>query len=485
MRHFGLPVLASAILILSAACDDEASSGGFKKTDCPMPIPEGQNAANIRCGTITLPEDPTQEDGATVTLAVAVLEATGNDPKAEPLLVVNGGPGIPTLAGAMQAFTSEFAEPLQTSRDIVFVDQRGTGYSLPSLDCPEQRESYRKALAGEGDVYAGLAACGERLAGQGVNLSHYNSSTIARDLSATMKTLGYDEWDVYGWSYGTRIALTMLRDAPDGVRSVVLDATVPPQADGQSAVSQTFGGALGALAEDCGADAACVATYPDFEPDTLRLAREKLNETPLVVQIDDPLEETTLVTINGGWFRQAIIGAMYDVRLIPSVPGAINAVAQGRTSAARDLVSATAFDFDSTADGMFFSVLCNEDIPFDTGDEVGLQLCQDLGVRVTPELIEDKAVSSDVPVLLLGGEYDPVAPLSDAELALETLSHGMLVKFPYEGHGVFLTLQAMDGETPASHACSVGIIAAFLDDVAATPDTGCVDDGPPPGFVVE
>ncbi len=140
MRHFGLLVLASAILILSAACDDEASSGGFKKMDCPMPIPEGQNAANIRCGTITLPEDPTQEDGATVTLAVAVLEGAANAPKAEPLLVVNGGPGIPTLAGAMQAFTSEFAEPLQTSRDIVFVDQRGTGYSLPSLDCPEQSE---------------------------------------------------------------------------------------------------------------------------------------------------------------------------------------------------------------------------------------------------------------------------------------------------------------------------------------------------------
>lgn len=451
-----------------------------------MPLPAGQQEGDVRCGFVTVAQDPARSDGALEKLAVAILAATGTDPQPDSLLIVNGGPGIPTLSVAMQAFTKEFAQPLQSRRDLVFVDQRGTGLSTPSLDCPEQRTRYRELLStNEGIDYAGLFTCAERLKQVGVNLSDYTSAAIARDMVDVMQALGYDRWNVYGWSYGTRIALTALRDTPDDIRSVVLDSTVPLEADVQSSVSASFGSALTALFEDCAANPACDAAYPDMNLDTLRSARAKLDGEPVVLEVNDPtLGGKATVHVNGGLFRELVLNAMYDVRLIPSLPALIAEVSSGDISGLQAFAQEALFDFDTSADAMFFAVLCNEEVPFDEGDTFGKSICGRLSLT-TGNPIEDVPVRSDVRALILAGAYDPVTPPDYGRLVESSLSNSTFVLFPYEGHGLLLNLQAEDGEIPLAHTCAVAIVAAFLDDIDSDPDAACADTQPAPTFDVD
>lgn len=493
-RHRTLLSLTVGLASLLAACDDESSRGAtdslaadgtFVGSACVMPLPAGQASGNVRCGSVTLPQNPETSDGMQVKLAVAILTATGEEPQPDPLLIINGGPGIPTLTMAMQAFTKEFAQPLQSRRDLVFVDHRGTGLSTPSLDCPEQRARYREALAAGGNIdYEGLSICAERLARDGVRLSDYHSAAIARDMTTVMGALGYEQWNIYGWSYGTRVTLTALRDAPERIRSVVLDSTVPLEADVQSSVSANFGAALLTLSEDCTADARCGDTYPGLQLDALRSARAKLEASPVVVKVDDAaLGDTASVLVNGASFREFVLSAMYDVRLIPALPAWIAAVNNGDTTVLRPLVQQTVFDFDSTADAMFFAVLCNEELPFDDPGTFRQSPCGRLDLA-SPNSIEDASVRSDVRALILAGSYDPITPPDYGRLVGSALPNSTLTVFPYEAHGVLLNLHAMDGETPSAHACAARVIAAFLD---AETDTaaGCIEKLPPPLFNID
>ena len=176
----------------------------FTETDCWFDLP------GVVCGYLTVPEDRGDPMGNQVELAVAIIESQSANPLPDPVIYLEGGPGGAALLG----IESLLDHPLLADRDLIMFDQRGTGFSVPSLNCYELEED-----EGENAVQA----CRDRLLDEGVNLDAYNTAATAADVNDLRLALGYEQVNLLGVSYGTKAALTTLRDFPTVIRSVVVD----------------------------------------------------------------------------------------------------------------------------------------------------------------------------------------------------------------------------------------------------------------------
>src|SRR4051794_6080514 len=207
----------------------------YVSAPCPNPTPPGYPqfdlGSNFTCGYLTVPENRSKADSRTIRLLVATLQAASPTPAADPIVWLTGGAGSPVLADANTAA----GLGINADRDVIFVEQRGNYSSQPSLVCPEIGE-FSAALVTEPYLDPGTreqskaatTACRDRLASSGVDLAAYSTAENARDIADLRVAMGIAKWNLYGYSYGTLLALTVLRDHPAGVRSAVLDSVVPP-----------------------------------------------------------------------------------------------------------------------------------------------------------------------------------------------------------------------------------------------------------------
>ncbi len=482
----------------------------FEAATCPFSLPDGQTE-HARCGFLSVPEDRAHPHARTLKLAVAVLRAPAPTSAADPIVYLSGGPGGPSLNGEMQVFGAQFASPLQSKRDLVFFDQRGTGLSQPGLYCPEVRKNFLDSLAqnepGGSDAdeanarrVSALLACREHLIADGTDLGAYNSAESAADIADLMPALGYGDYNLFGVSYGTRLALTAMRDRPQHLRSVVLDSTLPVQANANAERAPNFERALDTLFAGCKSDGACNAAFPQLEATFFDLVA-KLNREPIVVEPKDPATGATgRVVVTGDRLMAGVWQALYDTSLLGILPFAIDSIAHGNSGILELLAESVVFRFNDFSDGMSQSVNCNEEIPFTTqrivtdanaevrkqivDGEVGttnaaaakrlLDLCTAWGTP-PPDARENEPVRSDIPTLVLAGEYDPVTPPAWGRLAASSLPHSYFFEFPGVGHGVMF---AGNGR----HACALAIFTAFLDDPSRQPDGACIATLPPLAF---
>ena len=192
-----------------------AYTATFEQGACPWAIPAGQKPEGVRCGFVVVPENRAKSVGRTVRLAVAVFKATAATGVLDPVVRLGGGPGFSDVQ-YLDGLTVENGKPSQDRRDLVFFDQRGTGLSEPSLRCPEVRDNFISSLAENlraaedaARTNAALLKCHDRLAGEGVDFGAYNSAASASDVADVMSALGYGDYNIYGISYGTRLALTI------------------------------------------------------------------------------------------------------------------------------------------------------------------------------------------------------------------------------------------------------------------------------------
>ena len=305
--------------------------------DCRFETPGGQI---VECFDLTVPEDRSQPDGATIRLHLAIFRARGQNPAPDPLVYLAGGPGENALESLPLIFNRGLA-PLLRDRDLIVVDQRGTGLSEPALDCPElnaltfellRRDPGEQDLSVEQSIAlstAALSACRDRLVGEGVSLAAYTSAENAADLDALREALGYEQWNLYGVSYGSRLALTIMRDFPQGIRSVILDSAFPPEVDLYSATPANVDRALTVLFEGCAADPACDAAYPGLETAFIE-AVERLNDAPIVVSIVHPFTgERFEALIDGDATAGLLLQALYSTEIIPLLPEIIADAREG------------------------------------------------------------------------------------------------------------------------------------------------------------
>jgi pimeloyl-ACP methyl ester carboxylesterase len=485
-----LLVLVIAVFALPASAQD--SLPRFEPEDCSFAAPAG---ANVECGVVVVPEDHANPDAAdTVELAVAIYRSSADSPAADPVIFLQGGPG----GGAVELvsfFYSSLVAPITTARDFIVFDQRGTGLSTPALNCPEVTETLTTTLVEDltteetsAITIPALNDCGDRLESEGINLAEYNSAASADDIAAIASALGYETVNLYGGSYGTRLALTVMRDYPSLVRSAVLDGVLGVEENQIGIMASKSDWALKNLFEICAADAACSAAYPDLE-DTFWATVERLDETPAPITVTIPTTgETIETTVSGVDLIGGVFLALQQTTLIPTVPATIQSVADGDTSPLATFLTIPIIIGDGINIGMFMSVICAEEIPATTpaaldaelttypllsgfasgiyfGDGAAItEVCNEWSA-VTFDPIESEAVTSDVPTLLFSGQFDPATPPYFAERVAENLANSYNFVIPGAGH-----------VASTSETCAMSMITTFMDDPSSAPDGSCLGE---------
>ena len=474
---------ACLLLLVAAACSGTATPRAYEAAACQFEIPQGQT---VECGYLTVPEDRSQSDGPTIRLHVAIFRTQSNDPAPHPIVYLAGGPGQDALEGVPLTFNRLIA-PFLANRDFIMFDQRGTGFSKPALDCPEYVDlSYAtlnqdlKSGQWEALTTEAFLACRDRLVREGINLAAYTSAENGADVNDLRQALGYDEWNLLGISYGTKLALTTMRDFPEGIRSVILDSTYPLQVDLYTALPSNADRAFTVLFDGCAADPTCNAAFPQLETAFFQLV-EGLNETHVSHPITHPLTGQSFeALLNGDGLIGILFDSLYDTSIIPLLPRIISGARNGNYTALALIQGALLIDLDHSSIGMHFSVQCGEEMHFTTLEEIAaaskaypqlrnnfgstadFKICQFWGARKA-DPIENQPVSSDIPTLVLAGEYDPITPPLWGQLAAENLSSSFSFEFPGVGHGV-----------STSGACPLQITRAFLDNPTVKPDASCI-----------
>ena len=465
----------------------------FERSACEFNQPEGRE---VRCGYLVVPENRANPSGQQVRIHVARFAPETTNPAPDPVVYLEGGPGGHALEGLEFSFEDRFA-PLLSMREVIIFDQRGVGFSRPSLQCPEVRALAIEVLD---DVLTAheytsreitaLSACRDRLVADGADLSRYNSYTNAADVADLRIALGIAEWNLYGISYGTRLALTTMRDHPEGIRSVILDSTLPPDVDLPEQTPAAADRAFAALFDACATSPTCAATFPGLGADFEAL-QASLAAAPAPFEITDFLSGTSYPgVITGDDVSGLLFWSLYSEQLIPILPTVISDARAGDLAGLTRIASVAFTTAAFISDGMHFAVQCNEEYPFSTVAEVEAAVSAHPDVKAlfgdtqgefdlcamwnsgTADRIEDAPVVSDIPALVMSGFFDPITPPAYGMRAAETLSRSYFFEFPGLGHGV-----------SAAHECPLSMTLAFLDDPRTAPDSRCIDDMGDPGFL--
>lgn len=409
-------------------------------TPCQLIGPDAGMQADAQCGTLQVYEDPTTASGRMIELHFAVLPAISRTSSPDPVFFLAGGPGEAATDSFLMV-ASAFRD-INLNRDIVLVDQRGTGQSNP-LSCLGQEDLLVKYENSE-DVSGFLTDC---LAGLEADPRFYTTSIAMDDLDQVRQALGYDQINLYGVSYGTRAALVYLRQYPDRVRSLILDGVAPPDWSlGENAGSNAQQ-ALDLIFERCLQDASCNSTFPDL-PTKFETILDRLAAAPVELSMPDPTTgEVITTTMNAETFATTVFNMSYSSELVSLIPLMVHttyehqdyqmAAAQGLATTS-DLVS-------RLSDGMRYSVICSEDEPFYQPGESGEGYIQDTFGESFPEICDvwphqqvsddfKQPVQSDIPVLILSGELDPVTPPANGDLAAQTLPNSLHLVIAGQGH---------------------------------------------------
>ncbi|HEX2622079.1 MAG TPA: alpha/beta fold hydrolase, partial [Phototrophicaceae bacterium] len=307
-----LALLAVFTLSLQTSIQAQADKPTFTPGDCPVEIPEDQT---VDCGTLTVPEDRAVQNSPKITLAVAIIRSPNGNPQPDPFVYLEGGPGGSAIDGIDAWYDTVYGE----NRDMILIDQRGTGYSQPFLGCPETLD-----LPEDANDLEYAEACRDALKDEGVNLAAYTSAASAADINDLRIALGYDQINLYGISYGTRLALTVMRDFPQGIRSVVLDSTYPPQVAGYDEEAINADRAFKVLFDGCAKNSACNSAYPDLEKHFYD-AVDQLNKQPVTVDLGEGDQDFT-----GDDLINLIFDSLYDTSMIPYLPAIIDEGGQGK-----------------------------------------------------------------------------------------------------------------------------------------------------------
>ena len=432
-------MLPAAFALLLAVAD---SAGTLSLQPCLDPA-----LAGGRCGTYTVWENRLTRRGRTIPLQVVVLGANGPEPpQPDALFVLAGGPG--QGAAELAPVLAERWAFVRRTRDVVFVDQRGTGASNGLRCDPPVGVDTLAWLMREMVDLETIRQCRPGLERR-ADLTQYTTAIAMDDLDELRAALGYERINLQGGSYGTRAALVYARQHPTHVRTVLLESV----ASVDMKLPLTFGRdaqlALAGLARDCQSDEACARAFPDPEADLARALR-RFDGGPLHVTMTRPNGMPTDLVLERGWFAEALRYALYTPETASRLPLYLHRAADG------DFEPIVRFGLANRAGlwqqislGMFLTVTCAEDIPFISDADVPRwsshtwlgdyriaqqrRACREWPRAPLPAGYRDP-VRSSVPVLLVAGEFDPATSSLLAHQVARTLSRGRVLVVPHAGH---------------------------------------------------
>lgn len=399
-----------------------------------------------RCGIYKVFEDREAKTGRSLDLNIVLLPATGSEIK-EPLFMLAGGPG--QAATDLAALALQPFAPVREHRDVVLVDQRGTGRSN-RLDCPVEAEESPQSVFGNLFDPDQVRRCLQQVRAH-ANPTLYTTDLVVDDLDEVREWLGYAQVFLWGGSGGTRTALVWMRRYPDRVAGALLDGVTPTDFRAPSTYARGCQAALDQMLADCHRQETCHASFPDLEADFAKLMASFANG-PVATYITDQEGKKLPIDMDLGDFGYAVRGLLYQSRTLAKLPAMIHMAAETgdfspfaqaywqRQTTLRPIV----------AMGVHFSIFCSEDLRFIADEEVeGFTRDTFLGTYLFDqyrgacdawEVAEvDKSflepVESEVPVLLFSGRFDPSTTVALGEQVALHLPNSRHVVVRNESHG--------------------------------------------------
>jgi pimeloyl-ACP methyl ester carboxylesterase len=478
--HPLLSVLALASLVSLPGFAAQATHPSRSKLK-PCKVGPAGSEIDALCGEHQVWENRAAKAGRKITLKVLVLPALGPTRKPDPIIAFGGGPG--QAAGSLAGILGDEA---RQDRDLLFVDQRGTG-EPDRLTCLLGTPGDFPSLFAQLFPLDAVHRCREEL-GKKYDLTLYTTAAAADDVDEVRAWLGYEKLNLAGYSYGTRMAQVYLKRHPESVRTVTLWGSVPM--DEALPISHSAAGqrSLDLVFELCERDAACSARFPvrkDFET-----VMARLDEGPVEVEVPHPeTEKPARVRLPREVVVESIRSILYDARGAAVLPLAFHEAAAGDWKRLGRMIVQRRYGLTiGLSHGLFFSVTCTEDMPFITEEQIASRTAGsflrdhrvrrqkeacDLWPRAQLEPGHREAVRSEVPVLAINGRLDPVTPPDFGRRTAASFPNSLFLEIPYESHAIF-------GDCPA------GIAQSFLDRASVQGlDTSCVAQMKPTPFVLE
>lgn len=498
MKALGLVLVALLLAIPAAAEEGEAEAAEaaslprFEPGRCWVDAAAELGREGVRCGYLIVPERRDVAEPRLLRLAVAILPARSDEPLPDPVLYLHGGPGGRAVTSA--AFW--FASGLRDEREIILLDQRGSGLSEPSL-CPGMGVQDFRVMAADhapgteiADRKTVALACRDELLAQGIDLGAWNSTTGALDVEDLRLVLGIEEWNLLGVSYGTRLALAVMRlTNGEGLRSVVLDSTYPPWAPAWDSTTPVFSRSLDAFFSECEDDVACDDRFADLRM-RIRQMLVRLETNPVRSRVEDTNVLPDGLLVNNAQDTAILIHQMlYDSRMYSTLPLLLDRLEARSRTVVQNLANLMTLRALSLSRATNLIVECYERAPFQDkkrqaryGEadplihrvhsyfDADYEICAEWSDQHA-SAAEVRPVRVDVPTVTFGGRFDPITPPDWGERTSRTLPDSHHFEFPV-GHGAYRT-----------DACPREIAEAFVDDPSVVPDDGCIARMEPLSFV--
>jgi pimeloyl-ACP methyl ester carboxylesterase len=425
------------------------------------------------CGQYEVYEDRTKKTGRKISLYVMVLPALSDKPAPDPIFYLQGGPGgaATSVAGA------SFMTQLHRTRDVVLVDQRGTGKSNP-LQCnfrgdPNDMRGYFV----EGLTPESARACRTELE-KNADLKLYTTTLAMADLDDVRAALGYEKVNVYGGSYGATTALSYLNYYPEHVRTVTILGVAPPDSPLPLSFARGVEHALNRLFDDCAAEEKCKAAFPDLRKDWATVVANVSRGPVTFDTLNRFTQQKQHVTMTREGFAELMRLVLYNPTVMSVLPAAIHEMSTGDYSHFAFYSYQVQRGIDAgIARGMQISVLCAEDLPFIKDSEIEpatagtfygasrtrlfLKVCEQWPRGDMPAKFREP-IKSDLPVLILSGELDPVTPPDLATPLLRWLPNGRQI--------------IMHNATHYTYPCQEKLVREFIErGTAKGLDASCIE----------
>jgi pimeloyl-ACP methyl ester carboxylesterase len=480
-------VILALLVAIDTGCSIQGSAMKASLTLKPCAV-QGLKG-DAKCGTFEVFENRDTRKGRRIKLNILVLPATGQQRESDALFYFAGGPGSAATEDAPGM--AQVLASVREHRDLVFVDQRGTGQSNP-LNCELFDPADPQSFLGSFFPVEAVRKCREQLEPK-ADLTLYTTNIAMDDLDDVRAALHYEQIDLYGGSYGTRAALVYLRRHPKHVRAVVLHGVAPTNQFMPLNFPQDTERALQGVLAECEADEACHKAFPEAKIDADRVL-EALLQSPArpEIQLPDTNTKVTL-TLNRNLAAEAVRYMLYSPGPAGRIPLVLHLAAHGNY----DPLTQAAFWYRKNlvaigSNGMYLSVTCAEDLPWVKPDEAKrlgentflgryrflqqIETCA-LWPRGTVDSSYAEPVRSNKPVLIITGQWDPVTPPSHGEAAAKALSNSLHIVVPHGGHG----LNGLNGIE-----CVDRLIIQFIEQGQVKGlDTACVKNIKRKGFALK
>lgn len=469
--------VATLVVLLLGISSPSLSEQPLEFNNCELATLDGRGSLSAQCSNWQQPLNAHKPNDKLIDLFIVKLQSLSPAPQNDPLVIINGGPGGSSVDLLIDLASLNIFKLIRNGRDIIVLDQRGTGRSSP-LSCPQLSEN--QIVTTDQDT---LLLAEECLSELNFDPRYFSTSAAIIDIDSLRRAIGYQSINIYGVSYGTRVAVQYAREFPQATRSLIVDGVVPPTlalgpdvpVNSQTALDQVF--------EECAQSRHCSLAFPKLEKNFKNLSAT-LKTRPSMIIVNDPLTgKPSEMDFSYEHLVLAVRMSLYNPELRSLLPLLIY---QGATEKNLTGIASTALQLigqlqNTISNAMHNSVVCTEDLPFTTSLKETIEASQStyIGAEFFQTLKEICSVwppgvisqnlkepfKSAIPTLILSGELDPVTPPSYGELLASGLENSLHIIAKGQGHGII------------TRGCIPKLISDFIDnpDVLQL-DTSCTKD---------